>query len=427
VAPKNASPASPANPWLALDATAEWRSRAYSVARAREQVLTGHAPDSAVREVIVRSWKRSRSAGIDPDAGMPPSIMSTDEAAGRWENHPLGRAEQLLRDLFGEILYETRALLFVCDGDGSLIWRHGHPQTLYDATGLNADLGSSWSEASVGTNAMGTALAERHPLQVCSTEHFTQFVHPWACSAAPVHDPATGEVIGVINLSGGADTAHPHSLGLVAAAARLIEAQIAATSPQPTSAIAHLHLLRGEYPAFVGLAGPITLSLRHAELLTLLAIRREGWSAQALAIALYGDFGNPVSVRSEVSRLRQYLGPVVETRPYRLASTLRCDVIEMERLLSEGRLHAALDLHQGQLVTRSELPLIVEWRHWLDGQLRAAVLRSADPTVVERYLRCADGHDDEQALDRLLALLSPDDPRGDALRRRRRGPADELI
>ena len=56
--------------------------------------------------------------------------------------------------------------------------------------------GADWSEQGAGTNALGTAIAVDHPVQIFSAEHFNRIVHPWQCSGAPIHDPATGEILG---------------------------------------------------------------------------------------------------------------------------------------------------------------------------------------------------------------------------------------
>ncbi|MGC5563446.1 GAF domain-containing protein [Streptomyces sp. FR-108] len=63
------------------------------------------------------------------------------------------------------------------------------------------------------------------------------------------------------------------------------------------------------------------LSPRHAELLYLLALHRAGRSAAALADDLFGDPSRTVTVRAEMSRVRRYLGPVLEHRPYRFEET----------------------------------------------------------------------------------------------------------
>ena len=80
-----------------------------------------------------------------------------------------------------------------------------------------------WTEDSAGTNAIGTALAIDHAVQIFSAEHFLSEQHAWWCSAAPIHAPRTGEILGVVNLSGPIRTANPHSLALVMAAAEMAE------------------------------------------------------------------------------------------------------------------------------------------------------------------------------------------------------------
>ncbi|WP_432135764.1 MULTISPECIES: GAF domain-containing protein [unclassified Streptomyces] len=61
------------------------------------------------------------------------------------------------------------------------------------------------------------------------------------------------------------------------------------------------------------------LSPRHAELLYLLAVRDGGRSAADLAGEVFGDPGRTVTVRAEMSRVRRYLGGLLEHRPYRFS------------------------------------------------------------------------------------------------------------
>ncbi len=69
-----------------------------------------------------------------------------------------------------------------------------------------------------------------------------------------------------------------------------------------------------------------TLSPRHAELLLLLAMHREGRTAAQLAEALFGDPARTVTVRAEISRLRRYLGGLLDHRPYRLTRSAEVSV-----------------------------------------------------------------------------------------------------
>ncbi|MEY7980952.1 helix-turn-helix domain-containing protein, partial [Streptomyces pilosus] len=69
------------------------------------------------------------------------------------------------------------------------------------------------------------------------------------------------------------------------------------------------------------------LSPRHAGLLYLLAVHRAGRSAAALAGDLFGDPARTVTVRAEISRLRRYLGGLLDHRPYRFAENTEVDVL----------------------------------------------------------------------------------------------------
>ncbi|MFC8567132.1 GAF domain-containing protein [Streptomyces sp. NPDC057245] len=90
------------------------------------------------------------------------------------------------------------------------------------------------------------------------------------------------------------------------------------------------------------------LSPRHAELLYLLAVRRGGRSAAALAEDMFGDPARRVTVRAEMSRVRRYLGAHLEHRPYRF-----CEDAEVEVLLPPD---------PRDLLPHSTAPAVVEKR-----------------------------------------------------------------
>ncbi|MER5511770.1 GAF domain-containing protein [Streptomyces sp. NPDC002766] len=69
------------------------------------------------------------------------------------------------------------------------------------------------------------------------------------------------------------------------------------------------------------------LSPRHAELLYLLALHRDGRSAAGLAEDVFGDPARTVTVRAEMSRVRRYLGGLLEHRPYRFAEGADVEVL----------------------------------------------------------------------------------------------------
>ena len=85
--------------------------------------------------------------------------------------------------------------------------------------------GAIGSESMVGTTAPGICLIEKKPVQVYFQEHYCQFYHQLACSAAPIFNPE-GRLIGSLVLSGMYNKAHPHTLTLAVTAAKLIEREI---------------------------------------------------------------------------------------------------------------------------------------------------------------------------------------------------------
>src|SRR5919107_2604190 len=217
----------PTNPWAAIDATTSPSLRAHEL-----RLIWDHAiNDGRLEELrlpIAESWRRSRLAGIDPSSTRAPTVLADRrDARERWEAHPLAAAAPLIRSWLGTVADASKHLIVVSDADGVLLWLDGDAHVRSAAADvMNFVEGALWSEVGAGTNAVGTALAADHPVQVHAAEHFSEIVHGWTCSAAPVHDPEDGRLLGVIDLTGRITTAHPESLAVVLAAAGAVEADL---------------------------------------------------------------------------------------------------------------------------------------------------------------------------------------------------------
>lgn len=195
--------------------------------RARDTVLGG-AGDAAVRPRIRASWARSLTAAVDPERSRPPHDHEPGEVAERRAAHPLAPALPVLRDVLTDTAEQARHMMIVTDEHGCILWREGARSVLRRAEHVDLVEGTRWSEDAVGTNAMGTALADGTPVRVHSAEHLVGAYHPWTCAAAPVRDPETGRVLGTVDVTGPEETFHPTTLSLVTAAARLAEHRLAA-------------------------------------------------------------------------------------------------------------------------------------------------------------------------------------------------------
>jgi signal transduction histidine kinase len=150
-----------------------------------------------------------------------------DEAFARWKVHPLHDAAPLIRDCLAGFADESEHLIVVSDAAGVLLQLEGNVRLRsLAADSMNFTEGALWSEHGSGTNAIGTALAADHAVQIFAGEHFVEVVQAWTCSAAPVHDPDTRELVGVIDLTGLEKSAHPHNLAVAIATARAVEGHL---------------------------------------------------------------------------------------------------------------------------------------------------------------------------------------------------------
>lgn len=219
--------------WLAIDVATAPVVRAQELRFAWEQFVAGLGHDEVqeddpddVREPIAESWRRSFAAGIDPVGHqLAPVVADEDEAQMLWEEHPLARAAPLIRECLAAVAEDADHLVVITDANGVLLSVEGSPSLrLRAADHMNFTEGTLWSEPGAGTNAIGTAIAADHAVQVFGPEHFNEVVQRWTCSAAPICDPDSGDLLGVIDLTGDFSTVQPHSLAVATATARAVEA-----------------------------------------------------------------------------------------------------------------------------------------------------------------------------------------------------------
>lgn len=406
------------------------RALSRAVSRSREQFLATGRPGTRVRPLVAKSWQRCMSTGLDPEMALPPVDLA-DADLDRWRlSHPLAKVLPVIRRLLVEGATDAGFLVAVSDAAGRLLWVEGQHAIRSAAAGFHFVEGAVWSEALAGTNAPGTALALDQPVQIFAAEHLSRSVTPWSCSAAPIHDPDTGAVIGALDLTGGDEVAAPHTLMLVRATVAAVEGELrlhrlrGSDPPMPTPSMSIPStttprsgglLLRtlGRTAAELQRPDGIShLSLRHAELLTLLAAHPEGLSGDRLATALHELDHASVTVRAELSRLRPLIRPVgLRSRPYRLTEPLRTDADDVRARIAAGDIGGAVDAYRGPLLPSSDAPEVVTLREQLHEDLRSALLGARDPDALLRFADTDHGRLDWQMWQAAWAAMAPSSPR----------------
>jgi hypothetical protein len=378
--------------------------RRRSVARAWDAWVEGRplGRTPSVGPELRASWARS-SAWVDPECAAAP-VDDADPAVQAWRESAAATGVAAAEDDVREVVADGDLIAAVTDTTGRIVWTCGSPVMRRAAERVNFVAGGRWDEASVGTNALALALRTGRPSTVYSAEHFSRAVHGWVCYAVPLTDPATGAVLGVLDLSTTWDRAHP----LVMAAARTLGRAVTAHLPARPAAGEAVRVLGDGEARLAG--SQVPLSPRQAEILTLLALHPEGLTLDQLHGRLYGEARVTAStLKAEVSHLRSLLGGQLGSRPYRLTAPIVTDVHRVLGALDRGDLAAAMASYGGSLLPASESPGVAEWRDYVDVAVRSAVLASTDAASV---LGFADRHPyDEQVQQHLVEVLPAGDPR----------------
>ncbi|KES05415.1 protein phosphatase [Streptomyces toyocaensis] len=203
--------------------TAGW-DESGGLADVHERILAGEAVDDVagiVRTPILTSWQRCRSLGLVPDR-----LTLTCEQDLDLDGRLLTAATPVL-DRLEAVLDGPPVSVILTDAQARVLARRAGDAELnrhLDAT--NIVQGYGFPESSAGTNALGTALAERRPVYVLGREHFADCMQQLACAAAPIRDPLSGRVEGVLDLTSFRRHSDPVMLPLAQQAADEIEQRL---------------------------------------------------------------------------------------------------------------------------------------------------------------------------------------------------------
>ncbi|TFD47389.1 transcriptional regulator [Cryobacterium sp. TMT1-2-1] len=424
------------SPWTVRAPGESERESFALLARAHEAAVSDRATLTGVRKLVQESWQRSLSHRVDPSlAGAEPELTA-EQLRDLRRRHPLASVLPVVHNLLIRHAFEAGLIVAVGDESGRLLWIDGDHVLRQKAESMLFVEGADWSERRVGTSAPGTALALNHGIQIQRAEHFNQLAHPWSCTAVPIHDPDSGALLGVIDITGGDDAVAPQTLPLVEAAVAAVEAelriqrlglppergatarfQVALTPPPPRKAApAGLQVLGRDHGQLEVGGANLEVSPRHAEMLTLLAWHREGLSAERLALLLSDQAGGVDTLRAEMVRLRKALDPLgraftISSRPYRLDASIELDAQRVLAFLERGAHRVALGAYRGPVLPGSTAPGVAAIRAEVSARLREAMLSDASAELLLEYARTEEATYDTEVWRACLELLPARSPK----------------
>jgi len=198
-------------------------------------------PLEAVDERVARSWQRSLAAGLTPASGMQhvDHLSASELRQSLACNIDLINHSQPVMEYLFEQVRHSHSMVVLADRHGTLMHTLGDADFLGKAERVALQAGACWHESQRGTNAIGTALAEACGIEIHGPEHYLERNDFLTCAASPIVS-ATGELLGILDISGDQRSHHPHTLGLVNTAARMIENRLFATACRHSTCL-HLH------------------------------------------------------------------------------------------------------------------------------------------------------------------------------------------
>lgn len=202
-------------------------------------------PDLAA--MITTSHRRSEQYGLHPDSRPDFSPLCRAELSSLLDGNRLlyNHALPVMETLYQQIV-DTHHMVLLTDAQGVIVHALGDADFLEKANRVALTPGVTWSEASKGTNAIGTTIAEQAPATVHADQHYLAANHFLTCSAAPILDHR-GQVVGVLDVSGDRRSFHQHTMALVRMSALMVENQLFSAAFEDAITL-HFHAR----PEFIG-------------------------------------------------------------------------------------------------------------------------------------------------------------------------------
>src|SRR6266700_491912 len=190
---------------LSIASPSEIERTAQQLMIIREDFLSTGSPALwTPRPLILDSWHRCRILHVNPSRRYAPLAVARESQLDqlREANALLIRAAQPIMNHLIDFLACSGYVVVLSDVQGCLLDVVGDPSICRRLARIDFVPGGNWSEAAAGTNAIGTALADGHIVQLMAAEHYCDGWQDLTCTAVPIRHPLTNDVIGILDVTG---------------------------------------------------------------------------------------------------------------------------------------------------------------------------------------------------------------------------------
>jgi sigma-54 dependent transcriptional regulator, acetoin dehydrogenase operon transcriptional activator AcoR len=202
------------------------------VRRIRERFLEGSVEAETLRPTVVESWRRSQALRVHPDRLALPYVRELNT-----ESRLIHAAAPVLRQITDDLAAEAVTVILT-SADGVVLQRAVSEGTFMKALdSVSLAPGYSYAEEFAGTNGIGTALETGQPAFIRGSEHFVGKLDRLACAGAPIRDPISQRVVGVVDLTCWASHSDPLLFALAKNAGSWTEERMKASAHESEVAL----------------------------------------------------------------------------------------------------------------------------------------------------------------------------------------------
>lgn len=140
---------------------------------------------SCVRPEILESWKRSKQSGVNPVEINYSNLSSSQLNLKINKNIDIIDIVHPYLERLYEMVKGSGSYILLCDREGYIIDFKGDADIIAKGGTTKLGPGAMRDEKSVGTNAIGTALFLKQPIQIWGEEHYAEKHKGYTCSGAP--------------------------------------------------------------------------------------------------------------------------------------------------------------------------------------------------------------------------------------------------
>jgi transcriptional regulator of acetoin/glycerol metabolism len=191
------------------------------IAHAERVYASAQQKSAAASSPIIASWYRCMTMHmLAPEETRSPFRLTEEEfrAVRQQSERLIAEATEELDRLFSTV-GKAGCCVLLTDRDGVALDRRGASTDDKDFHRLGLWPGSVWTEASVGTNGIGTAIADERPVAIFRDQHFLSANIRLSCTTAPIRDHR-GQIAAALDISTCREDVNEMALAILSQAVR---------------------------------------------------------------------------------------------------------------------------------------------------------------------------------------------------------------